>query len=214
MSGTSNIPASAPPVAVVSTQFCVGYPVDLTVTRKMMTLKHGTFGVTDVNGNIMFQINGKALSLHSRRVLLDAAGIPLVTFQQKTFALRSTWEVFRGEGKNEKDLIFSVRRASIFQMKTKLVVFMAKNKSEEVCNYTMEGSWFERSCEVYVGDSSMIVAQMHKNCSMNSLFTGNDRFMVTVNPNVDCAFIVALIIILDEIVLQAKRKGSSNKQKL
>lgn len=82
MAGPS-YPAAAAPVAVVSTQFCVGYPVDLTVTRKLMTLEDGTFGVTDINGNLMFRIRGKMFSIHDRRVLLDAAGLPIITFQQK-----------------------------------------------------------------------------------------------------------------------------------
>lgn len=48
-----------------------------------MTLSEGNFGVTDVNGNIMFRVKGKLFSLHDRRVLYDAAGNPLITFQQK-----------------------------------------------------------------------------------------------------------------------------------
>lgn len=86
MAGPS-YPAAAAPVAVVSPQFCVGYPVDLTVTRKLMTLEDGTFGVTDVNGNLMFRIRGKVFSLHDRRVLLDAAGLPIITFQQKVLLI-------------------------------------------------------------------------------------------------------------------------------
>lgn len=84
MAGSSYQPP--PPmnsVAVISPHFCVGYPVDLTISRKLMTLQEGTFGVTDINGNIMFKIKGKVFSLHDRRVLLDAAGNPIITFQQK-----------------------------------------------------------------------------------------------------------------------------------
>lgn len=45
-------------------------------------------------------------------------------------------------------------------MKTKLAVFMAKNKYEDVCDYTVQASWFARSCEVYVGDASTKLAQV------------------------------------------------------
>lgn len=70
-------------VDVVSPQFCVSQPMDLTISRKLMTLEDGTFGVTDLNGNLLFKIRGKVFSLHDRRVLLDAAGNPIITFQQK-----------------------------------------------------------------------------------------------------------------------------------
>ncbi|KAF5201298.1 Lurp-one-related, partial [Thalictrum thalictroides] len=63
----------------------------------------------------------------------------------------------------------------------------------------IKGNWFERSCIVYRGDSTNIVAQMHKKHSVQSIVLGKDTFMVTVYPHVDYAFIVALIVILNEI---------------
>lgn len=40
---------------------------------------------------------------------------------------------------------------------------------------------------------------MHKKRTAESLLLGKDNFGVTVSSNVDFAFIVALIVILDEI---------------
>jgi hypothetical protein len=45
----------------------------------------------------------------------------------------------------------------------------------------------------------MLEMQMHKKQSLKSVFLGKDHFMVTVNPNIDYAFIVALIVILYDI---------------
>lgn len=86
MIGGSSFPAAAP-MALINPQFCVGYPVDLLISRKLLTLAEGTFGVTDTNGNIMFKVKGKVFSIHDRRVLLDAAGNPLLTFHQKVLLL-------------------------------------------------------------------------------------------------------------------------------
>jgi hypothetical protein len=41
--------------------------------------------------------------------------------------------------------------------------------------------------------------QMHKKQSLKRVFLGKNKFMVTVNPNIDYAFIVALIVILYNI---------------
>jgi len=71
------------------------------------------------------------------------------------------WQVFRGESTEMKDLIFSVKRSSFFQLKTKLDVFLANNTKEEVCDFKVKGSWFERSCVVYAGESLTIVAQVN-----------------------------------------------------
>ncbi|KAK6118220.1 hypothetical protein DH2020_048006 [Rehmannia glutinosa] len=186
-------------MAVISPTFCAGYPIDLTIVRKMMTWSEGNFAVTDVNGNIMLKIKGKFFSFHDRRILLDAAGNPIVTFQQKMLSARRRWQVFRGESTDEKDLIFSVRKSTFFMLKTKLDVFMASNTTEEVCDFRIEGSWFERTCVIYAGNSNNIIAQMHRNYSVTSILIGKDSFAVTVYPNVDYAFVVALIVLLEEI---------------
>lgn len=40
---------------------------------------------------------------------------------------------------------------------------------------------------------------MHKKHTVESMLIGKDKFMVTVYPNIDYAFVVALIVILDGI---------------
>ena len=44
-----------------------------------------------------------------------------------------------------------------------------------------------------------ITLQMHKKHTVTSLLFGKDNFMVTVYPGIDQAFIVALVVILDEM---------------
>ncbi|KAM3287962.1 Protein LURP-one-related 15 [Capsicum baccatum] len=198
-------PSSYPPqmmanqqVAIISPQFCAPYPVDLNIVRKLMTLSEGAFGVTDVNGNIVFKVKSKLFSLRDRRVLLDAAGNPIVTFQQKILSAHRRWQVYRGESTDSKDFLFSVKKSSLLQFKTKLDVFLAHN-TKDVCDFRIEGSWFERSCVIYAGNTSTIIAQMHRKHTAQSILLGKDNFGVTVYPNVDYAFIVALVVILEEI---------------
>jgi uncharacterized protein YxjI len=40
---------------------------------------------------------------------------------------------------------------------------------------------------------------MHKKLTVKSVLIGKDNFSVTIYPNVDYAFIVALVVILDGI---------------
>lgn len=70
------------------------------------------------------------------------------------------WEAFRGESTDSKNLIFTLKRSSLIQLKTKLDVFLAGNRKEDVCDFKIKGSWFERSCVVYAGESNNIVAQV------------------------------------------------------
>ncbi|KAK1312567.1 Protein LURP-one-related 15 [Acorus calamus] len=109
------------------------------------------------------------------------------------------WKVYRGRSFDEKDLIFSAKRSSFFQLRTSLNVFMAANKMEKVCDFKLKGTFSEDSCTIYKGDSSTIIAQMGKKDTLKSVLLGRDTFQITVEQNVDQAFITALIIILYEI---------------
>ncbi|CAH1446025.1 unnamed protein product [Lactuca virosa] len=189
----------ANPVAVVGPHFLAPYPVDLTIVRKLLSLSDGNFAVTDVNGSVMFKVKGKHLSLRDRRVLLDAAGNPILSFQKKLLSVHNRWVVFRGDSSDAKDIIFSAKQSSLIQFKTSLDVFLGFNEKENVCDYKVKGSWFDRSCTIYAGETTTIVAQMHKKHTVQSIALGKDTFSVTVYPNVDYAFIVALVVILHEI---------------
>ncbi|KAJ4704305.1 LURP-one-like protein [Melia azedarach] len=200
------IPAPTPahtiysnPVMVIGAQYCLPYPVDLAVVRKFWALTDGSFAVTDINGTVLFKVKDKLLSLHDKRKILDPAGNPLVTVSEKVFSLHEKHFAFRGDSTDPKDLLFTVQQSSAIQLKTTLNVYLANNTKQEVCDFKVKGSWTERSCIVYAGETNTIVAQMHKKTTIGSVLLDKDKFMVTVYPNIDYAFIVALIVILDDI---------------
>ena len=45
----------------------------------------------------------------------------------------------------------------------------------------------------------IIVMQLHKKHSAESILLGKDRFTITVYPQIDYAFIDALLVIIDDI---------------
>ncbi|KAK1283692.1 Protein LURP-one-related 15 [Acorus calamus] len=104
--------------------------------------------------------------------------------------VHNRWEVYRGESTNLSDLLFTAKQSSSIQLlKTQLNVFLASNTSENVCDFKVKGHSFKRSWTICVGESNTIIAQMK----------GRDKLEVTVYPNVDYVFVVALVVILDEI---------------
>nr|GEY61396.1 hypothetical protein [Tanacetum cinerariifolium] len=114
-------------------------------------------------------------------------------------SVHNRWVVYRGDSSDPKDIIFSAKQSSLIQFKTSLDVFLGYNEKESVCDYKVKGSWFDRSYTIYAGESTHVVAQMHKKHTVQSIALGKDTFVVTVYPNVDYAFIVALVVILHEI---------------
>ncbi|XVF65904.1 hypothetical protein PTKIN_Ptkin09bG0288200 [Pterospermum kingtungense] len=210
--GNLVVPAPAPanaytpqsdPIVVVGEQFLAPYPVDLKIQQKVLTIAENNFDITDVNGTPIFKVKGKLFSIRDRRVLLDAAGNPLVSLKQKILTVHRRWQVFRGDSNNSNDLLFSVKKSSLLQMKTTLDVFLASNTSESQPDFKIKGGWHESGCTIYAGDA--IIAQMHRKHNVQSVVFGADSYGVTAYPNVDYAFIVSLVVVLDEI--NADRKG-------
>lgn len=74
--------------------------------------------------------------------------------------MHNRWEVFRGDSSNESDLLFTAKKSSIFQLKTEMDIFLASNTAQQACDFKIKGSYFERSCAFYLGNSSSMIAQV------------------------------------------------------
>ncbi|KAI3987186.1 hypothetical protein MKX01_031670 [Papaver californicum] len=163
----SNGATPSNPIVVIAPHFCAPYPVDLVITKKLISITEGNFGVLDINGNTIFKVKGTLLSIRDRRVLVDAANIPLVSLQQK------------GDSSDSRDLLFSVKNSKLVQFKTTFIL--------------------QRSATIYQGKSKNIIAQMHKKHNVQIIILDKETYSITIYPNVDYAFIVALCAVLDEI---------------
>jgi hypothetical protein len=74
--------------------------------------------------------------------------------------MHNRWEVFRGDRSNASDLLFTDKKASILQLKPEVDVFLAGNSEQQGCDFKIRGSYFERSCGFYLGNSDTMVAQV------------------------------------------------------
>ncbi|CAD6220584.1 unnamed protein product [Miscanthus lutarioriparius] len=187
-------PLSAPvpaPVVVVSPQFCSPDVVPLTVTKKVASLSGGDFTVTDANGAVELQVKGSFFTVRNRRVLLDV------------FSMHNRWEVFRGDSTNASDLLFTVKRSTLMQLRTELDVFLAGNTAQQACDFRLKGSYFDRNCAFYLGDSDVMSAKsinlISRKYTVSNVLLGKDTFNVTVFAHVDHVFVAALFVVLDEV---------------
>ncbi|CAH1433247.1 unnamed protein product [Lactuca virosa] len=117
------------------------------------------------------------------------------------------WNVFRGDSKSKSDMVFTTKTPHVIQSKTNVHVFLAnKTNSKDVCDFKIKGSWSKRNCTIYMGDTSTTIAQVNKMQSSENIKLIKDKFMVTIYPNVDYAFVVTLIAIV-EAMKSSNTKG-------
>ncbi|XP_024965872.1 protein LURP-one-related 10-like [Cynara cardunculus var. scolymus] len=190
-------PSDAPvfiPVSVIGPQFISPFPLEVIVD----TYSCGNLVITDTNHKIMLKVKPYSTNFHHQLLLLDADDRPIVTLRKKNMSGHDGWNVFRGDSKADPDMIFSTKTPHMIQFKeTNVNVFMAnKMSSKNGCDFNIKGSWAKRKCTVCVGDSSTTVAQMHELQPMDNVKFSEDKFMVTIYPNVDYAFVVTLIAIV------------------
>ncbi|CAN8269209.1 unnamed protein product [Cochlearia groenlandica] len=147
--------------------------------------------VKDSDRNKVFKVKTPLFGLHNKRILLhpNDDDSPIVTMKMKVTSKHDRWQVYRGSDLDDK--IFTVKRSSTVQLKTRVEVFLKQNQTkEDSCDFTIKGRFMKRACTIFVKDSTKIIAQVHE---------GDERLVVTIYPNIDCAFIVTLIFIFDLI---------------
>ncbi|KAH1045188.1 hypothetical protein GLYMA_09G278800v4 [Glycine max] len=167
--------------SVISPSYCAPYALNLQINTEK--------GVTyDINGNPVFYVKDALFTLHDRRVLYDNQGNSIVTLYKKNMTLHGRCQVFKGKSNDSSELLFSVKRSSMIQYSVmKLDVFLANNRNENVCDFRVNFCRDKSSCIVYASESPTIVA------------TINGGLNVLVYPYVDYAFIVALLMIVNEM---------------
>ncbi|CAA2991741.1 LURP-one-related 14 [Olea europaea subsp. europaea] len=151
-----------PAINVVGECFCVPYPVDLVVKKKIRGFSHVHTDVLDVNGNHLLQIDGKLWQLQKKRIVRDPAGFPILTIREKVLKCRHRWIVHRGESSDLSSLLYTVQRSHPFQIRTQLDVFLANNTREDSCNFHVSGSYYDQSLRVYRGDVLIAEQEHHR----------------------------------------------------
>ena len=75
--------------------------------------------------------------------------------------LNTRWKVFRGDSTRRRDLMFTVVKPSVIQLRgsTKVSVFLASNDAEQACDFRITGSYHDGACAVSLGDSDTVIAK-------------------------------------------------------
>ncbi|KAI3470939.1 hypothetical protein Pfo_027602 [Paulownia fortunei] len=184
-----------PTISVVGEDFCFPYLVNLAVKKKIgFSSKH--IDVLDDNGTLLLQVDGGFWQFKQKRTMHDSMGVPIITMMRtKAISWHQQWTVHRGESLEESNLLYTVQKSHSFQLKTQLEVFLASNLTGEICDFRVVGSYISQSFKVYKGDT--LIAEVRERFRLGSL--GKESFEARIYPGFDYAFIVSLLVILNEI---------------
>ncbi|XP_076904200.1 protein LURP-one-related 10-like [Bidens hawaiensis] len=190
------------PFSVVGPQFIVPKPLEIIVDKYPCR----NLVVTDINHSIILKVKPYDTRFHRQRVLLDANDKPIVMLRQKHLTMHGRWNAFRGDSKANSDIIFSAKTEHVIQFKTNVSVTLTnKMGGNDNCDLRIKGSWSKGNCTIFMGDSSIAIAQMHK---PETSKYAKSKFTVTIQANIDYACVVALLAILDAMENPDAKHGS------
>ncbi|GMI72631.1 hypothetical protein like AT3G56180 [Hibiscus trionum] len=183
-------------IKVVGDRYCVPYTMELVVKKKIQSFSNSHYDVFDTTGNILLRVDGSVWDLQRRRVMTDPAGFAIVTLREKQpIPWKGEWQIHEGESSNSNHFLFRVRRSSGFHFKSNLDVYVGSRCKKGAGDFRVTGSIASLSIKVRRGNS--IIAEVSHNYTWKS-YKGKESFKVKVYPEVDYAFIVALLVIMHE----------------
>ncbi|KAL3753243.1 hypothetical protein ACJRO7_000611 [Eucalyptus globulus] len=221
--------AAAAQAAAPARGFSLSYGKEevLTVWKKSLLLNCNGFTVFDCKGNLVFRVDNYLAGNKGEVVLMDAAGKPLLTVRRKRLSLSDNWQVFDGEAAANPR--FTARKnANLLNNKGLAQVsngaaagggsgsgssspssapsspsssWSPRSGGRNVA-YEIEGSYAQRRCTVYDA-TRRVVAEIRQKEAV-----GSDVFRLVVQPGMDTAVAMALVILLDQMFGSSRRFSS------
>jgi len=170
------------------------HETELTVKLHETTLvSRDNFAVKTLDDQIFLNINGPALSLHSKKTVYDAQGTPIMNIRNKVLSLRRGFRIYQGEG--EEHEVIHVRGHYSFGGSKMTVTFT--NFDGESIELEIKGDWLVRKAKIFWKE--VPVATISRQFFNGGLFVSDSaRYFLTAAPGVDIAMLVAACVCLDE----------------
>jgi len=177
----------------------------LTVWKKSLVFSCNGCTVFDSSGNLVFRVDNYPSDPKDKVLLMDAAGMALLTMRRKRLSLQNEWQGFPGEFRDAQPLFVLKRAPSLLISRKSLAeVYMCssakrKKKKKPHSDYRVEGCYAKRSFTL-LNSFNEVVAEVKPKQVRSDIRLGGDVFDLTVRPGYDQAFVMGLIIVLDQIM--------------
>jgi len=177
----------------VFTPFIGQNEVTLTLKEKFWSVTGGDGAVKDVDGSIMFRFNGRAKSLHQKKVLLDAQDNEILNITDKLATLRRQFIIRSGSSSKDGPQVACVQ--THFTLGTNMVVSFTNTADNMPLAFIIRGKWFQREAEICLGGLPVAhITRKPRGMKILVPFT----YYLTVAAGVDVALLVAVCYCVDQ----------------
>ena len=146
------------------------------------------FTIKDENGNEHFRIKGKVFALGDKLRMYTMDGVELFYIEQKLFRFLPEYTIYDAG-------------QSVATVKKEFTFFKPKfNITSTIGDFTIEGNFW--GMEFSILKSGIPVAQVSK-----QWFSWSDTYCVDVADNEDYAFMLSLVIVIDQVIHDNNRNN-------
>ncbi|OAE24120.1 hypothetical protein AXG93_2752s1340 [Marchantia polymorpha subsp. ruderalis] len=168
--------------------------VKLTVAKKVLECNNGNFVITDSEGHTLFKLDQKKVFLRELAVLRDDGDSPVVSIHKKKISLHNTYPVYKGESSEELFTVWDKNMRDAAEL-----TYEIQLESESEPTFQVKGDFVPRNYQINFKESSIAAEVAMKHFSLTSMITGRSNYGVLVSPDVDQAFVAAVVTIMEAI---------------
>lgn len=181
---------STDPFAPIAPHLKTSYKISLYLAEKSMSLTGDSASVKDENGNTVFKIDAKHMSLSQRRDLVDANGKTVGQLRRKKSpGLHKALYI----GTPDDDKHCMVKLKGTFNITTcDADIYLGDKVIGEV-----SGNWRAKEYSIKVNDT--LIANATRKRTAASTFMGADSYCIDIEEGVDTAFVTLVTLALDEM---------------
>jgi len=181
-------------------------PATFTVWKRSLIFNANGFTVFNSSGNLVFRVDNYSSHARHQLFLMDAVGNILLTIRHKRLSFNDRWDAFKGDcsGCGVKPAFSVIKSVStLFSSKpsAKVLLNPKRRQKTKLCDYEIEGSVYKPSTLFTVfGASREIIAQATRKQATSEIMLGDDVLSLVVQPGIDQTFVMALLIIFNQII--------------
>ncbi|KAL8255035.1 hypothetical protein R6Q59_033256 [Mikania micrantha] len=187
------------PVVIVDQKYCSHYPMQLNFEKNHDA--EDKFKISDDDGNVLFRARKKK---HGYRNMVDESDKTVISFTTKQFSMHRRRQAYKGDH-HEHHRLFTVKKTRGYKS-FRFDVYLTSNMTESTFNYRVYDNYKDGTSIIFAQDKSTVLAQLHTQVTHQKTMKPQEKFSVSVSPNVDKAFVSALLIIREE-VRRSRGKG-------
>ncbi|XP_021754115.1 protein LURP-one-related 11-like [Chenopodium quinoa] len=169
-----------------------------TVWMKSLVLNGNGCTIYDAMGNIVYRIDNYDTKCSSQVFLMDLKGKVLSTLIRKKLRLNEHWDGYKNDRvKNDKPWFRVNKISKVFNKNGdgfSCQVTMEGDESQACSCFRIQGCTQKSEFKIIRGDG-LVVAQVKRKQSTSGVMLGDDVLSLEVQPNMDNAFIISLVVV-------------------